>query len=142
MFNVWSTRSRAHVPPGYYVRQEQPLPFAASGPEPDVAVVRGVQDDHRRRRPRFAALVIEVSVPSEAVDREKCLATSRLTSEECWLVLPQFHTAELYTRPSEGFFLQKAILRGADSLSPAYVPTVKLARFARIRAMTPRSLPW
>ena len=48
---------RKDLPPGLHVRQEQPLTFADSEPEPDVAVVVGSSADYRSSHPSTAVLV-------------------------------------------------------------------------------------
>ena len=59
------------LPPGWIVRCEQPLTLAESEPEPDVAIVRGTRADFFFAHPRSAALVIEVCVTGEELDRVK-----------------------------------------------------------------------
>jgi hypothetical protein len=53
------------LPPGWHPRAEQPMTFADSEPEPDLAVVAGEIEDYEQAHPRTAALVIEVCVTSE-----------------------------------------------------------------------------
>jgi Uma2 family endonuclease len=117
---------RANVKTGLYVRQEQPLTFADSEPEPDIAVVRGVPDDHRRRHPSTAALVIEVALSSEPLDREKASLYAEAGVEEYWLVLPQMRRVEVHTQPYSGVFQQVAHLGDANILSPMMLPSATL----------------
>src|SRR4051812_26379400 len=65
-------RLRLHIesllPPQSHVRQEKPLTFADSEPEPDLAVVHGVRGQFLRVHPTTAEVVIEVCVSSEPLD--------------------------------------------------------------------------
>src|SRR5688500_10392559 len=58
------------LPPQCVIRREDPLTFADSEPEPDVAVVEGKESDFFNAHPSTAKLVIEVAVSSAALDRE------------------------------------------------------------------------
>src|SRR5690349_15174980 len=60
----------AQVPLGFVVRQEQPLTFRDSEPEPDIAIVRGNERDFSQSHPDTAELVIEVALGNPALDRE------------------------------------------------------------------------
>ena len=76
-----------HLPAGWHVRSEQPLTFTDSEPEPDLAVVRGSESAYFRAHPSTAALVIEVVVSSEAIDRLKLQIYAEAGVPECWLIL-------------------------------------------------------
>src|ERR1044071_8122923 len=60
---------QSQLPEGYSVWKEEPLTFADSEPEPDISVTRGAEKDYTRSHPTTAELVIEVSIPSAALDR-------------------------------------------------------------------------
>lgn len=66
------------VPAGWHVEQDQPIAIGNdSVPEPDLTVVRGVEDDYRDAPPsaRDIALVVEVSDSSLAEDLGDVLQT-------------------------------------------------------------------
>ena len=69
------------LPPGWMWRQEQPVRIPEyDEPEPDIAIVRGTNDDYKRRTPEPAdvALLIEVSETTYDRDRgEKWTAYSK-----------------------------------------------------------------
>src|SRR5256885_14807671 len=65
------------LPKGFVVRREDPITFADSEPEPDIAVVRGAEADFFQAHPTTAELVIEVAVSSPALDREIGRASCR-----------------------------------------------------------------
>ena len=91
----------ARVPPGWEVRSEQPITFAAldSEPEPDLAVSRGTAEDFFQSHPSTAALVIEVCVSSEAIDRLKLQIYAEAGVAECWLILAEQRVMERHTEP-------------------------------------------
>ena len=55
------------MPPGWYVRAQDPITLASSEPEPDIVVVKGQRSDFRLRHPGPAevALVVEVAAGDE-----------------------------------------------------------------------------
>ena len=81
------------------VRQEKPLTFEESEPEPDVAVVRGVRSDFLTAHPSSAELIIEVCVSSEAVDRVKLGVYAEAGIPEAWLILAEERLVERHTEP-------------------------------------------
>ncbi len=71
----------------WWVRQESSLHLADSMPEPDVAVVAGTDDDYDGRKPRTAALVVEVAVTSLAAVGRRQRSTPRrawASTGSCW----------------------------------------------------------
>ncbi len=87
------------LPPGCFVRQEQPLTLWDSEPEPDVAVILGVRRDFVSAHPATAGMLIEVAVTSEAVDRVKLQLYAEAGVRECWLVLAGERVIERHTEP-------------------------------------------
>lgn len=87
------------LPHGWSVRQEQPLTFSDSEPEPDLAVVRGSVQDYFDAHPAAAELVIEVAVSSERIDRIKLDVYAEAGVGECWLVLADERVIERHTDP-------------------------------------------
>jgi len=89
----------ASLPPGYHARPEQPLTFAESEPEPDLAVVKGALPDYFTAHPSTAALVIEVCVSSAALDRIKLGVYGEAGVAECWLILAEERVVERHSEP-------------------------------------------
>jgi Uma2 family endonuclease len=118
---------RAAIPAGWHVRQEQPLTFADSEPEPDVAVVRGTPEDYRRAHPRTAALVIEVAIWSEELDREKAIACASAGVAEFWLVLPQKRAVEVLSEPGPSGFGSRRVATGDEEIGASSLPGVRLS---------------
>ncbi len=91
----------AQVPEGWHARSEQPLSFASSDsePEPDLAVVRGTEQDFFQDHPTTAALVIEVIVSSERLNRIKLGIYAEAGVPESWLIFAEERTVERHTEP-------------------------------------------
>jgi hypothetical protein len=89
---------------GLLVRLEQPLTFGDSEPEPDIAVVKGKNEDFRTAHPRTAELIIEICVTSYEYDRSKLRAYATGGVKECWLVLGREEKIEVYFNPKDGTF--------------------------------------
>jgi Uma2 family endonuclease len=85
------------LPPEFFVRQEKPLTLADSEPEPDLAVIAGQRSDYRHSHPSSAALVIEVAISTEALDRVKLEIYAEAGVPECWLILPGQQQVECYS---------------------------------------------
>src|SRR5438105_4206957 len=61
---------RQHFGIGFHVRMQGPLDLGPhSEPEPDVAVVKGSRASYRKRHPRTAVLIVEVSDTTLHSDR-------------------------------------------------------------------------
>lgn len=95
---------RVSLPSGMHVRSEQPITCGDSEPEPDLAVVRGSNDDYRHEHPHTAELVIEVCVSSHDYDRSKLRAYATAGVKECWLVLGPEKEIESHGQPGEGHY--------------------------------------
>lgn len=72
----------------FYIRPGNPVPLDEwSQPEPDLAVVRGKPEDYRKKHPRTALLVVEVSFSSRSFDRgRKQLLYARTGIPEYWMI--------------------------------------------------------
>jgi Uma2 family endonuclease len=118
---------RENVPTGFHVRQEQPLTFADSEPEPDITVVVGDPSDYRHSHPHTAALVIEVAIWSEALDREKAVACAAAGVTEFWLVLPDDKTVEAFSQPAATGYAARRTAAGGEELDSIAVPGLRLS---------------
>lgn len=114
------------TPAGWHVRQEQPLTLADSEPEPDVALVAGRPADYRAKHPATAALVIEVAIWSEALDREKAGAYAEAGVEECWLVLPNRRAVEILSGPSATGYQGRRLAGVGEAVVLEKLPGVRL----------------
>jgi Uma2 family endonuclease len=93
------------IKPGWVLRQEGPLTFADSEPEPDLAIVRGTRSDYRLAHPVSAELVIEVAVSSFEIDLVKAHVYAEAGVPEYWIVCPEKKQVEVFRLPqgSEGY---------------------------------------
>lgn len=114
------------IPAGWHVRSEQPLTFTDSEPEPDLAVVQGAGSGYFRSHPSTAALVIEVVVSSEALDRLKLQIYAEAGVQECWLVLAQERFIERHTDPQGACYQRVDRVAFPGTLESTIFPGIKL----------------
>ena len=108
---------RSALKGNYHLRQEQPLTFADSEPEPDIAIVHGQTGDYRTSHPMTARLVIEVAIATSALDRAKAELYAAAEIPEYWLVLPHEGKVEIYSDPQDDQYREHRILTPPDELS-------------------------
>jgi Uma2 family endonuclease len=133
---------RPQVPPGFWLRKEEPLTLADSEPEPDLSLVRGSLADFAEHHPVTAALVIEVTVTSAAIDRSLAALYAESGVEEYWIVLPLERRVEIYRRPESGSYGERSVVEGGALLICESLPSIRVPLgeiFASIRSM--RSAP-
>jgi Uma2 family endonuclease len=91
------------LPAGWLARKEEPVRIPAyNEPEPDVAVVRGINADYRHRTPEpgDVALLVEVSDSTLGPDRVLKLAAYATDGIPVyWIVNLVDRQVEVYTRP-------------------------------------------
>jgi Uma2 family endonuclease len=92
------------VPTGWHIEQEQPIEIADDGvPEPDVAVIRGTEDDYPDRPPtaKDVALLVEVAESSLAEDQGDVLETYAAQGIPVyWIVNLRHRRIEVHTEPT------------------------------------------
>ena len=113
------------LPGDYILRQEQPLTLADSEPEPDLAVVAGKLADYRRAHPQTAALVVEVAISSEALDRLKLEIYAEAGVPECWLILPEQQTFERHTEPQNATYRRVERVTFPQTLASTVFPAFR-----------------
>jgi Uma2 family endonuclease len=111
---------------GFVVRREDPLTFADSEPEPDIAVVRGTEEQFFRAHPTTAELVIEVAVSSPALDRENASLYAEAGVKEYWIVLGSEKRIEVYRRPENGRYQEMRVVGAGETVECAGVPAVRI----------------
>lgn len=114
------------LPDGWVVRREDPLTFADSEPEPDVAVVAGNEADYFKAHPTTAELVIEVAVSSPALDRENAALYASAGVREYWIVLGAEQQVEVYRQPGADRYQQMLRFQATDTIECESVPAVRL----------------
>jgi Uma2 family endonuclease len=114
------------TPPAHIVCSEQPITCEDSEPEPDIAIVRGREEDFWNQHPRTAELVIEVCVTSHDYDRSKLRAYAAAGVKECWLILGPEKQIEVYRQPKDGQFIEHALHGPGGTLTSASLPEFTL----------------
>jgi Uma2 family endonuclease len=117
---------RPCVPPGCFLSQEQPITCRDSEPEPDLAVVRGREEDFWSEHPHSAELVIEICVTSQEYDRFKLRAYAGAGVQECWLVLAPEGRIEVHRKPAGDEFTERTVHGPGGRLVCAAVPEIVL----------------
>lgn len=114
------------LPEGTFVRQEKPLTLVDSEPEPDVAVIRGTRAEYRLVHPSTSALIVEVAVSSEALDRLKLEIYAEAGVPECWLVFPESKILERHSDLQNGSYSKLARVQFPAQLESTIFPGVSL----------------
>jgi Uma2 family endonuclease len=113
---------QAQLPTGCHLRPEQPLTCADSEPEPDVAVVRGREEEFWQEHPHTAELVVEVCVSSHDYDRTKLRAYALAGVKEVWFVLAPEARIEVYRQPAGGEFSERSRYSAGESFTSQMLP--------------------
>ena len=114
------------LPEHFTLLRDAPLTLADSEPEPDLAVVRGEEQDFADRHPSTAALVIEVAVTSAAEDRSLASLYAEAGVGEYWIILPTARRVEVHRQPEHGTYRDRMIVEGDAVLECAAVPNVRV----------------
>lgn len=120
---------------GFFVRRSHPLRLgSSSGPEPDLAVVRGKPLDYFDEHPAGAALLVEVSQSSQAFDRgTKQRLYAREGVREYWVIDLVERCLWICRRPAPtGYRSVRRVTRGA-------VRPLRAKRSVRVAALLPRA---
>jgi len=139
--HAWAVRAmeealRGVFTTGYDVRCQLPLVFGArSKPEPDIAVVAGSFHDYKQAHPTTAALVVEVSDATLAMDRStKAALYARAGIQDYWIVNLPDSVLEVHRQPAEmtdqplGHHYRSIIrLTPTDTVSPLGRPDTVVA---------------
>jgi Uma2 family endonuclease len=114
------------LPQGFIVRREDPLTLADSEPEPDIAVVKGSNNDFLKRHPSTAELVIEVAVSSPDLDRENASLYAEAGVGEYWIVLARERQIEVYRDPKNGCYVEHRVASYEEILECRTVPGLRV----------------
>lgn len=90
------------LPPGWHIRNQDPITLTRSEPAPDVAVVRGQIDDYAARHPSGidVALVVEVADASLVTDRFKSEVYAEAGIPWYWILNIPGRVVELHASPA------------------------------------------
>lgn len=121
------------LPAGWSARQEQPVRIPAyNEPEPDVAVVRGINADYRRRRPTPAdvALLVEVADSTLSQDRGvKLVAYATDGIPVYWIVNLVDRQIEVHTDPGPSGYTSRTVYQ-AGATVPIVIDGQEIGRIA------------
>ena len=117
---------QAAMPASHLLLREDPLTFEDSEPEPDLAIVRGGEEDFAERHPSTAELIVEISITSIALDREKAAIYAEAGVAEYWIVLPAERRVEIFRRPQDGVYLDHSEINGDAVLACGSLPSVQV----------------
>ena len=112
------------IKPGWVLRQEGPLTFADSEPEPDLCVVRGKKADFTSHHPSAAEWVIEIAVSSLEIDRVKAHIYAEAGVREYWIVCPEKKQVEVYRGPGAEGYAECTVVASPAVLGCAALPGV------------------
>jgi Uma2 family endonuclease len=94
---------RSVVPPGWYVRTQEPLTTKTSEPEPDVSVVRGRPRDYVERHPGPEDLAMVLEIADSSISRDRGIKRriyARAGVAVYWIVDVTERRVEICTRPT------------------------------------------
>lgn len=121
----------SRLPADCSLRKEEPLSLIKSEPEPDLAIVRGQDEDYARTHPLTAELVVEVSLSSMARDLVKLEIYAAARVREYWIVNADAGWVDIYTKPtSQGYAIMRRFVSGETVVS-----TVVLGLEAEVDAL-------
>jgi len=105
VITIWlGEELRGQLPPGWHIRQEQPLRIPDyDEPEPDLVLVRGAIMDYAGRHPDPADVALVGEVAETTLDRdqgEKCAAYARGGVPVYWIINLIDNRIEVYTDPN------------------------------------------
>ncbi len=114
------------LPRGFVVRREDPITFADSEPEPDIAVVKGVEAEFFQVHPTTAELVVEVAVSSPTLDRQNAALYAEAGVKEYWIVLGNERRVEVYRQPLNGRYQELHTLGSGETIECVSLPGVRI----------------
>lgn len=113
-------------PRGFVVRREDPITFADSKPEPDIAVVAGNEAEFFHAHPKTAELVVEVAVTSPALDRQNATLYAEAGVKEYWIVLGTERRVEVYRQPHNCQYQEMRVVGSEETIECASLAGVRI----------------
>jgi len=117
------------IPQGFVVRREDPITFADSEPEPDIAVVSGTEAEFFQAHPTTAELVVEVAVSSPALDRQNASLYAEAGVQEYWIVLGTERRLEIYRQPENGRYQEMRVVGAGETIECVGISGVRIQAF-------------
>lgn len=105
---------------GWHVATQDPIATADSEPEPDLAVLRGAEEDYYDRLPTTADCPLVIEVADSTLNRDrgiKCRISARAGIQQYWIANLMDQSVETYSDPSgpiefPSFGQSRSYLRG------------------------------
>jgi Uma2 family endonuclease len=107
------------LPPGWFVRTQNPVTLSTSEPEPDLAVVRGRLRDYSNRHPQPGEIGLVMEIADASLDRDRTLKKRIYGSAgvpHYWLLNLNNRTLEVYSEPRGGDCAQRAVYEPTQSV--------------------------
>ncbi len=114
------------ISPSWIIRQEGPLTFVDSEPEPDLAVVRGPAELYRSAHPSTAELVVEIAVSSREIDRVKAAIYGEAGVKEYWILCPEEREVEVFRQAGPSGYAERFIVSAPAILECAGLVDVRV----------------
>lgn len=109
---------------GLELLKEDPLTLVDSEPEPDLALIPAASADLDKPHPHpsTALLVIEVAVTTYERDRAKADIYAEAGVPEYWIVRPEEHRVEVFSKPTPDGYGEWVELGEQDALNSSALP--------------------
>lgn len=117
---------KQQIAPEFEVWKHDPLSFAESEPEPDLAVVRAAVDEYASAHPHTAELVVEVAITSLEIDRVKALIYAEAGVKEYWIVRPAERVIDVYREPLPSGYARVTSVSSTEILTCDARPEVQV----------------
>ncbi|MFT5465053.1 MAG: Uma2 family endonuclease [Verrucomicrobiales bacterium] len=111
---------------GLFVLKEEPITTADSEPEPDIAIIRGNEDDFFGAHPTTAELVIEVAISSIELDRKKAEIYAEAGVKEYWIVMPKTGSVEVFTQLEKGRYAASQVYGDEIEVGSTVLPDIRV----------------
>jgi Uma2 family endonuclease len=110
----------------FIISTENPITTKTSEPEPDIAILDFREDFYEKAHPNFAHLIIEVSLSTLELDRDKADVFARAEIPEYWIFDLVNNCLEVYRIPKEGEYKSRTILKNTEKISPLFQPEIEI----------------
>jgi Uma2 family endonuclease len=117
---------RSRILKKFYIRLENPITTKNSEPEPDICILDFRDDFYENAHPSFAHLVIEVSITTLELDREKADVYALAEIPEYWIFDLVNQCLEVYRIPKQGEYKSRTILKNTEKISPLFQPEIEI----------------
>lgn len=111
----------------YYLSSENPITTKTSEPEPDICVLDFREDYYEKAHPSFAHLVIDVSISTLELDRDKAEVYALAEIPEYWIFDLANQCLEVYRIPKDGEYKSRKIHKNTEKISPLFQSEIEIS---------------